>query len=170
MDEGKPLGHGPAFKRRAIQLMKRDRQLDVMSIIELQQCTQPEEPEWIPHRTEYKNVPLPDVAADISKRLSNAVLLAAKALPANLRWRIYRELDEAKRMFYCYHGAVERGDDHLVRIEERRRSGPRGKPLRELLSESKTLNLQIAQCHERLSAVDNSARHEMQRLYSRFRR
>ena len=47
MDEGKPLGHSPAFKRRVIQLMKRDRQLDVMNIIKLQQCTQPEEPEWI---------------------------------------------------------------------------------------------------------------------------
>jgi hypothetical protein len=78
MDEGKPLGHGLAFKKMgdpAHETRPAARRYEHHRVAAVHAA---QEPECIPHRTEYKNVPLPDVAADISKRLSNAVHLAAK--------------------------------------------------------------------------------------------
>ena len=129
------MGHGRDFLRRA-------KDLGVLTEAELGQCLRLEEDERTPHRVEYTEIPIKDFADTLEKDFQNTLAFIAKKSPINVRVQLWQTIRGLGVDFKCYRSAVEQGQDHVFEEVWKKRSGPRGRPLDELLKEGRSLKEQ----------------------------
>jgi hypothetical protein len=150
-------GHGRAFMRRA-------KQLGILGSIELSQCVTLEEDQYVPHKVEYVRTPLPAFAAGIDKEFAELKELAAR-LPMNVRLQFYRKVRSIEVNWICYAQAIKNKQDYVDGEIWKRRKGPRGKPLHQLLTEHEALSEQFRKLQEKFfDTRHRAAWKEMQRI------
>src|SRR5262245_7364253 len=159
-DKGLYPGHGRAFLKRA-------KELKVVDVSELRQCSGIEEIQFSPHTVTHVKTPLAEFAAGIGKQILELKKFAIK-LPIDLRLKFYRIVRSIEVDWICYRGAAERGENHIQQEIWKLRRGPKGKPLVTLLEESKALQDRIDQLYPALE--DPKARKEIARLESQLDR
>lgn len=144
-DRGLYPGHGRAFLKRA-------KELNVLDMPELRQCSGIEEIQLSPHRVTYVKTPLAEFAARISEQLSELKKFSVK-LPVDPRLTLYRKINNIAVDWICYKGAIQRGENYIQEEILKLRPGPKGKPLVTLLEESRALQDQINQLYRKPSAL-----------------